>query len=251
MEKRFEYRGDLAVTPMAEILATIHRYRVAGVLTVSRDGRHRQIHIEDDVVVFATSNEREMSLGMSLLKRGVLTPELAREAEARRAHQGLRLGQILLQMGVVTPESLNHAIAEQIRGILWTSFDWGSGEVVFGVGDRRTGELVGIDLPLPEVIYEGIRRATEIRRFAQRLGDAHTLFEGAENPSLSLFSPAERRYHEKVDGKTPLQDLCQSGPGSVSENARTLYTFFCLGLLRRASTSGARKLHWKTEGGSL
>jgi len=251
MEKKFEYRGDLATTPMAEILATIHRYRVPGVLNLLREGRLRQIHIDADLVVFATSNEREMSLGMSLLKQGVLTPELAREAEARRVREGLRLGQILLQMGVVSPESLNRAIAEQIRGILWTSFDWTGGEVVFGVGDRVTNDLVRIDLPLTEVIYEGIRRATEVKRFAQRLGDAHTLLEGAGNPSLGIFSRAERRYHEKVDGRTPLQTLCERGPGSVSENARTLYAFYCLGLLRRVRASGARKLYWNTEGGSL
>jgi len=236
---------------MAEILATIHRYRVPGVLNLSREGRLRQIHIDADLVVFATSNEREMSLGMSLLKQGVLTLELAREAEARRAREGLRLGQVLLQMGVLSPESLNRAIAEQIRGILWTSFDWTGGEVVFGVGDRGTNELVRMDLPLAEVIYEGIRRATDAKPFAKRLGDSHTLLEGKENPSLGIFSPAERLYHVKVDGKTPLQALSQRGPGSVSDNVRTLYAFYCLGLLRRARTSAARKLYWKTEGGSL
>ena len=34
MEKKFEYRGDLAVTPLPEILATIERYRVPGSLSI-------------------------------------------------------------------------------------------------------------------------------------------------------------------------------------------------------------------------
>ena len=39
MSKKFEYHGDLAVTPLAEILATIHRYRVPGIVSVTRGKR--------------------------------------------------------------------------------------------------------------------------------------------------------------------------------------------------------------------
>ena len=51
MNKRFEYRGDLAVTPLPEILATVHRYRVAGVVTLSRDGRVRRLFLEEGASV--------------------------------------------------------------------------------------------------------------------------------------------------------------------------------------------------------
>ena len=68
MEKKFEYRGDLAVTPLAEILSTIHRYRVPGVVTASREGRVRRIYLDDGLVVFAASNEREMSLSAYLVR---------------------------------------------------------------------------------------------------------------------------------------------------------------------------------------
>src|SRR4029077_5629854 len=106
MDRKFEYRGDLATTPLPEILATIHRYRVRGCVSVSPESRLRRIVLDEGVVVFATSNEKEVSLGMSLLRRGILTPELAREAEERRTRAGLRLGQVLLEMGVLTPEEL-------------------------------------------------------------------------------------------------------------------------------------------------
>ena len=119
MDRKFEYRGDLGVTPLPEVLATIHRYRVPGVVIVSREGRVRRILLDEGVVIFASSNEREVSLGMSLLRRGILTPELAREADTRRTRDGLRLGNVLLQMGVLTPEDLNRAVADQIREILW------------------------------------------------------------------------------------------------------------------------------------
>ncbi len=253
MEKKFEYRGDLAVTPLAEILATIHRYRVPGVITVSREGRVRRIYLDDGLVVFATSNERDVGLGFYLLKRGLLKPEAAREAEERRTREGLRLGQVLLQMGFLTPEKLNEAVDGQIREILWGAFEWEAGDVLFEIGGKRTGELVRIDAPIPGVILEGVRRSADVRRLILRLGTSNTVLERTRNSLLELFTGPERHFYEAIDGRTPLQHLAGLGPGSVSENARILYAFFCLGLVRKArgSGAGARRIQYKTEGGSL
>src|SRR5215470_11762280 len=194
MDRKFEYRGDLGTTPLPEILATIHRYRVPGVVGVSREGRLRRIVLDEGSIVFATSNEKEVSLGMSLLRRGILTPELAREADARRTSQGLRLGNVLLQMGILTPETLNSAVADQIREILWGAFDWDSGEVVFEIGERATGQVVRLELPIPDAILEGIRRTSDVRRLISRLGSAQTILEKQASGLIDLFSPEEKSY---------------------------------------------------------
>ncbi len=252
MDKRFEYRGDLEVTPLAEILATIHRYRVPGVVSVTREGRCRKIFLEEGRVVFATSNEKEASLGMYLLRQSVLKPDTAREADERRKRDGLPLGQVLLQMGLVTPERLNEAIVGQTREILWGAFDWEAGEVLFEIGSRRTGDLVRMNIPIPELILEGIRHATDVKRLVQRLGSAQTVLQKTPSPLIDLFSREEQKFYGKVDGKIPLQELCTKGPGTVSENARVLYAFYCLGLLRKLRAArGAKKIQYKTEGGGL
>jgi Domain of unknown function (DUF4388) len=254
MERKFEYRGDLGTTPLPEILATIHRYRVPGIVSVSRENRLRRIVLDEGVVLFATSNEKEVSLGMALLRRGVLTPEIALEADARRTREGLRLGHVLLQMGILTPGELNREVADQVREILWGAFDWDSGEVVFDIGERPAGQVVRLDLPIPEAILEGIRRTADVRRLIQRLGNAQTILEKQPGSLLDLFSASEKSYYERVDGKTRLQPLCAKGPGTVPENARLLYAFYCLGLLHKGRDSGAaglKKIHYKTEGGSL
>ena len=80
-------------------------------------------------------------------------------------------------MGVLDEPGLKEAVSGQIREILWGAFDWDSGEVVFDIGERRSEEDIRIDLSIPEVILEGIRRAKDVRRFVQRLGHATTLLE--------------------------------------------------------------------------
>jgi Domain of unknown function (DUF4388) len=251
MEKRFEYRGDLAATPLPEILATVARYRVPGVATVTREARERRIFLQGGLVVFATSNEAEMRLGRHLTREGAIAPEKLQEASERRDREGLRLGQILLQMGLLTPEALQRAVVEQVRDILWGTFDWESGSVLFEIGPRRSEEVIRLDLPIPDVIVAGIRRAADVRRLVHRLGSKHTLLErtGAPCPE-PLFSPQERSYFDRVDGRTPLAELCSRGPGAVFENARLLYAFFCLGLLHAREAAGVRKLYWRTGGGT-
>ncbi len=66
-----------------------------------------------------------------------------------------------------------------------------------------------------------------------------------------MFTPEEVAFCELVDGRTPVQLLCQRGPATVAENARALYAFFCLDLVRIKEAAGVRKLQWKTDGGTL
>jgi uncharacterized protein DUF4388 len=253
MSKTFEYRGDLAVTPLAEILATIHRYRVPGIVSITRQKRMRRLFLDEGLIVHAASNEKDQGLVAFLLRQGALDAEAAREAEARQARDGLRIGQVLLQMGVLTAERLKGAIAGQIREILLGALEWDSGEVVFEVGARRAADFVPANLPIPSALLEGIRRSGDVRRLVRRLGSAATVLEKTSGLPRSLFDEAERRFYDSVDGKTPLRELCARGPGSEAENARLLYAFFCLGLLRRSRTAGggAKKIQYKTEGGSL
>ena len=58
MEKKFEYRGDLGVTPLPEILATIGRYRVPGMLEVSSGTRARCIYFDGGAVIFADGHAK-------------------------------------------------------------------------------------------------------------------------------------------------------------------------------------------------
>ncbi len=253
MSSKFEYRGDLALTPLAEILATIHRYRVPGVVEISSDGRARRIVVDDGSVTFAVSNEKDLGLAAYLLNRGTLDAETAREVELRQARDGLKVGQVLLQMGVVTPERLNAAIAGQVREILLGALEWETGDVRFEIGARRTSDFVRLDFPLPEVILEWVRRAANVKRLIQRLGSAQGVLRKTPGAALDAFTEAERAFFDSVDGKTPLQQLCSRGPGGLAENARLLYALFCFGLLRRAraTSPGGKKIQYKTEGGSL
>ena len=72
VENSFQYRGDLSQTALPEILYTIDRFQVPGVIEACRDGIVKQVYIKEGNVVHATSTDREDSLGNDRPRSGVL-----------------------------------------------------------------------------------------------------------------------------------------------------------------------------------
>ena len=252
---RFQFVGDLAEKPLPEILQTVYRYRAAGVLTAEKDEVEKRIFLEGGRVLFATSTDREDSLG-SYLKRihRIQTAEhRLREMELLAAKGGRRYGAILVEHGVLSPEELRATVEDQVKAILWSVFDWETGYITFEAGPSRADEEIRLDIPTPQAVLDGAKRITNPKRCVTRLGPSWSVFEpGPETPErLELtLSTAERQFLARADGARSLRDLVGLGPGDVAQNARILYAFWVLKLiLRRDVTSGIRKLQWRTGSG--
>ncbi len=252
---RFQFRGDLSEQPLPEILQTVWRYRVPGVLTATRDEVAKRIFLFGGHVIFATSSDRGDSLGSYLRRtRRINTAEHRIGERDWMADGGTRrYGAILVQLGMLSDEELRLAVTGQVKEILWSVFDWESGEVTFEAGTYRSDEVIRLDVPTPQAILDGVKRMSDPKRCVGRLGPSWTVFErGTETPDaleLSLSS-AERQFLARADGLKTLRDLVALGPGDVALNARILYAFWVLKLiLRRELTSGIRKLQWRTGSG--
>jgi len=66
MERNYKYCGDLRSTTLPEMLHTIHRTRVPGVIEARRGEIVKQVWVKDGDVIHAASNDREDSLGAYL-----------------------------------------------------------------------------------------------------------------------------------------------------------------------------------------
>ena len=63
--KHFEYRGDLAETPLTEILARISRFAVPGVLKAVRDEVWTEIYIRDGDVITIDAETQRLDVAVS------------------------------------------------------------------------------------------------------------------------------------------------------------------------------------------
>lgn len=250
MSSKFQYRGNLVETPLPKMLATIYRYRVPGVLTATRGATVKKIYLDEGRVVFASSNDIEDALGAFLLRRGVITQAQIDESGRRLRETGLRQGEVLIGMGLLTPAQMAGAVVGQVANILWSILDWEEGEVTFEVGRFKAEEKIQVDLPLPKAIRDGLMKVSDPKVLVRRIGPSWTVLEPVPEavPGIPL-ELEEERFLRLVDGRTLFSELCKKGPGDAVRNARLLFLFYCLDLVRRKAESIAKKIQWRTRGG--
>ena len=233
--KSFEYRGDLAEKGLPEILYTIDRFQVAGVIEAEKDGVVKSVHIKDGRVIHAASSDLNDSLGTFLRRRGKLSEDLYSETMRIRGETERRYGEVLVEAGILAPLEVYEAIRQHLEAIVWSLFSWQQGAVLFSIGDfAPPNNRVRIELPMPQVILHGIKRAPNARALVSRLGKRETVFEPYWEHEYLIeagLDKAEYELLQLVDGQRSLLEVCADGPFSAAENAKLMYGFYVLGLI--------------------
>jgi hypothetical protein len=251
--RRYQYRGELGQTALPEMLYTVYLHRVPGVIECHRGEVVKRVFLRDGAVIHASSNDRNDSLGNFLRATGRINAEqFTLTDQIRAASPDKRHGELLIEHGILSPAKLYEAIQEQIRSVMWSLFGWEEGEVAFSIGDFEEADMVRIYLPMRQVILQGVKRAPDAKAMVGRLGRKETVFEpiwktedlievAMEEPEVTLL--------RLIDGKRSLYDVCTRGPFSPAENARIVYAFHVLHLIRRrvAERPGVVKLRLRTE----
>ncbi|HEX2253284.1 MAG TPA: DUF4388 domain-containing protein [Thermoanaerobaculia bacterium] len=235
----FQYRGELAETGLPEILHSIDRFQVPGVIAAERAGVVKEVYIKEGRVVHASSSDLEDSLGTHLLRTGRLSQAVFDETMRLRGESDRRYGVLLIEEGVLAPGEVYRAVREQVEAIVWSLFGWEDGAVTFSIGEfPHGGGRIHIDLPMGQVILQGIKRAPDARALVARLGRRETVFEPTYDTDPLIEIALDRREYELlrlVDGRRTLYQVCTEGPLAAADNAKLMYAFRVLQLIRRAS----------------
>jgi hypothetical protein len=234
---RHIYVGELAETPLPEMLGTIHRYRVPGVLDAQLGDASKRVFIQDGDIIFATSTNRAESLGEMLVASGQITVEQHRASTLRLLdNPKKRHGTVLVEMGLLSESEMRAAVLEQVQRIVWSLFSIPEGRVTFALGEERGDEVYKLRIPTPRAILHGCKTVGDAKRLVGRLGNKSTVFTRPAPPEhlagLELEANEEQLL-QLVDGRRTLFELCEQGPYSPGLNARVLYGFQCLGLIRK------------------
>jgi hypothetical protein len=244
--EEFVYRSELEKTPLPEILATINRYGVPGVLEVCRGEVTKEVFFLEGDVIFATSTDRRESLGEYLVRSGEITREqLAQSSEELAATPGARHGEILVRMGYLSQGVLGKSVRRQVQSIMWSLFNWNDGHVTFKVGTSKQDETFKIKIPTARAILAGCRRIEDPKIITARLGGRGAVFKRLPRPphlERFRFEADELELLELVDGKRNLYDLCEAGPLSPGANARILYALVELQMVTMDPSSSGKIL---------
>jgi hypothetical protein len=242
----FVFRGDLESISLPEMLATIHRHGVPGVLDCVLGDTTKSVYFASGDIIFATSTDRSESLGESLLGQGLITEDQLRlSSDELRRTKGRRHGTVLVQMGFLEPHELGAAVRDQVQAIVWSLFAWDEGSVKFRVGHFRDDEVYKIQIPTVRAILEGCRQIPDPKEITAKLGGRRSILQ-PEKPQPHLanltLTEDEQSLLDLVDGKRNLYQLCEAGPLNPGINARILYAFLVLKMVSREQTSKAIRI---------
>jgi len=230
----YKYRGDLAETTLPEMLYTIDRFHVPGVVEARQDRVIKRVYLRAGYVIHARSTDRADSLGVHLLQKKSVRSEILEELSTKRRNSNKRLGVMLLERELLSPAQVLRAIREQIEAIIWSLFYWEKGEVTFGIGELKAGDMVQIQLPIRQCIIQGIRQAPDAKLMVARLGQKDTILEPcyeAEDLVETGLDVGDFKLLQSVDGKKSLYELCSQGPKPAADIAKMLYAFQILHLI--------------------
>ncbi len=254
---KFHYRASLRETTLPEMLYSIDRFRVPGVIEARFGELVKRVFIRDGYVVHASSSDRRDSLGDFLHRSGQLTEQDFAIISRARSHTEQRFGVLLIEQNLLSPREVFEAIQKHIEEIVWSLFYWQQGEVSFGIGETKNEDMVQIQLPMRRVIVEGIKRAPDAKPLVGRLGKKETVFEPCfrwEDLIEIGLDAEEYRLLRMVDSRKSLYQLCSQGPLTPAENAKLIYAFQVLHLVRqsearRERAAGPLKIKLPASGG--
>ncbi|MEM6792531.1 MAG: DUF4388 domain-containing protein [Acidobacteriota bacterium] len=235
MPHPFQYQGTLAETSLAEMLWTIYRHKVPGLVEITNGEITKRIHVVDGNVVHASSTDRSDRLGAFLYRTGKLSRQDLTETMSLQEDSGKRHGQLLIEQNLMTPGDLYESIKGQMESILWSLFSWQTGELTFSIGEHEEPLMIKIHLPMRQVIVRGTQKIADPKPLVAKLGRKSTVFEPAyEAEDLIEIALGAEEYAllRLIDGRRSFYEVCTEGPYGVSENARLLYAFRVLQLIR-------------------
>lgn len=240
------YQGDLAQTPLPEILIKVHRYKVPGTIECRRGDELKRIYVDPGDIILATTSRISESLGDMLLREGRITRAQYDESVALLRATGKRHGVVLAEMQILTSDELFAAVRRQLLEVVRSLFAWDFGQVTFAPGREKHTEFVRTELPIPQAIVHGVRSMPDARAIVERLGTRLTLFARTLEQPVGLGED-EWRLLERVDGRRTLFDLVGTPPLSQADNARVLYALATLGLITTVSPRHV-KVQVRTDG---
>lgn len=224
-------KGNLSALPLPELLIQLRRSASTGILSVESEGTRKAIYFHSGRVVFATSNSPSDRLGETLLRLGKISVE-EYEMSLQQMSHGRRQGKVLIEMGAMAPRDLWEGVETQVREIIFSLFEWSSGDFVFESTGLPQKEKVTVSFDALTLVLEGLRRIDSDGALKGRYPDPGLILECVKDADQGSLEPFERHILSVVDGQRSVAEICRESEIGDGETQKTLYALFCGGFLR-------------------
>jgi two-component system, OmpR family, response regulator len=201
--------GDLAVTSVPRLLATLGAARVTGALTLARGEVKKLVLLEAGHTVLATSNVAAERFGARAVTAGILSAE-ALAALKRELGADAPIGEALVARGLLEPAARARMVRDQVCEVVWSAFGWREGTYRLLVSPLSRRARVSLDLAPGDLVLEGVRRTAGLEWLREEL-PARLALAPRANPSVPPsdlhLTPGEATMLAHADGTKTVGDL--------------------------------------------
>lgn len=226
--------GNLGTMGLPEVLQWISTSRKTGTLYLHRWSVEKRIVFQEGALYSSWSNHPRESLGQFLIRDGRITEEQLFRALLRQEQQGQMLGAILVSEDIITPEQLRKALRTKAEETVYDLFLWPDGEFQFREGEFA--EMVHLELPVTEVILEGIRRVDEWERIRAAFPASDCTFQ--VKAGATADGPAERQALALAQAGKTLPEIALEMRRSEFDAASVLFALHQRGLVAAGQPRG-------------
>ena len=233
-------RGRLKALSIADILLFLRGLNRAGRLAARRGAEEVVLDLRGAYVVRAASTRPTERLEQVLVTTGRISADQAEELRGRAAaHPETGIGRALIASGLLTPRELVAARRDQARRVVLALFEWTDGEYRFEEGRASSGWTTPVDLPILDLVVEGIRSLADPALFAQRLPSPDWVFDAPGGPGDVPLEPHEERILALLDGRRTIAEVEALCEFTADETRRVLFLLLTIGHIRPRSQAAA------------
>jgi hypothetical protein len=232
MNSHLPISGLLSEFDFTTILALMNGQALDGQLKISTAHFSKALRLENGRIVFAQSSLTEDSLGNFLLRRGVIDQPLLAKSRRYMQKNHIRHGRALLEIGVLTAEHLWSEVAAHLRAIVFSLFALRSGKYDISQLPENENENIVLDVPIPDMILEGIRQIKDEEFIESRFGADMILYPhpGKDHDAHAL-KPFERHILSLVSEPAAVSAIVQKSELLRFDTMKILYALLKLELI--------------------
>jgi hypothetical protein len=158
--------GDLAVMDPSMIFQVTGICGLTGKMKLITIDNVASFWFREGGLLYATIDTRRKKIGEFLTENGMITESQLDEAleEIRKRKSDKIIGNILIDRGYLDYQTLENAIHEQIKEVVYEVLPWTKGQFVFFSGVEPEHEDILLDIRMDHLILEGLKRIDEAAR---------------------------------------------------------------------------------------
>ncbi len=229
---------------IAVCLLDIFSHRRTGLLTFKRDNVVKYFFFKEGHLVGVKTNQPGERLGEVLFKLGKIQEDLHSKIDDYIEPQR-NLGEILKEKKFISEDDLKEGLLHQLRETTLNTFSYFDAEIVFQEKDFPTGGP-GLQISVPMLIEYGIRRMIfqpEIKAFFEKR---------IPTPKGKTFAYVltweEKELLGLVRGEASADSLLAASKANPEFFWKSLYLFYCLGLIDLKGKQRAASVKKQAEG---